>query len=213
LCVVSLACAFAVFVVNLSYPEWTGGWSTGPRLLVPLLPFAMIPVAAVLAGTHRPACVAPHLPLRGTFSRGEKVSSSLLPRGEGGRRPDEGAHSQRWLSRLGSDGPLWLAAFLAAAGAIMMLLYQGVGARIPQDVPAPLRSIVWPLWNGSTDVSRWWTGERFTRNATAVLAADWVKTLPESRKWCQFLPLVSCQLAALCVITRMARKRHRRVGR
>src|SRR5208282_4485259 len=38
---VSLAIAAAVFVVNLSYPEWTGGWSTGPRLLVPLLPFAM----------------------------------------------------------------------------------------------------------------------------------------------------------------------------
>jgi hypothetical protein len=38
----------AVFLVNLSYPEWTGGWSTGPRLLVPLLPFAMIPVAALL---------------------------------------------------------------------------------------------------------------------------------------------------------------------
>ena len=39
----------AVFLVNLSYPEWTGGWSTGPRLLVPLLPFAMLPVAALLA--------------------------------------------------------------------------------------------------------------------------------------------------------------------
>lgn len=25
--------------VNLSYPEWTGGWSTGPRLLVPTLPW------------------------------------------------------------------------------------------------------------------------------------------------------------------------------
>ena len=33
-----LAIAAAVFVVNLSYPEWTGGWSTGPRLLVPLCP-------------------------------------------------------------------------------------------------------------------------------------------------------------------------------
>ena len=37
--------------MNLSYPEWTGGWSTGPRLLVPLLPFAMMPVAAVLGET------------------------------------------------------------------------------------------------------------------------------------------------------------------
>ena len=39
----------AIFAVNLSYPEWTGGWTTGPRLLVPLLPFACLAVAPVLA--------------------------------------------------------------------------------------------------------------------------------------------------------------------
>ena len=38
----------AVFAVNISYPEWSGGWSTGPRLLVPLLPFAMLPVLGLL---------------------------------------------------------------------------------------------------------------------------------------------------------------------
>ena len=43
----------AVLLVNLSYPEWTGGWSTGPRLLVPLIPFAMIPVAGLLAERGR----------------------------------------------------------------------------------------------------------------------------------------------------------------
>ena len=48
---VSLFSALAVFVVNLSYPEWTGGWSTGPRLLVPLLPFAMVAVAAALSAS------------------------------------------------------------------------------------------------------------------------------------------------------------------
>jgi hypothetical protein len=47
--VASLAVVVAVFLVNLSYPEWTGGWSTGPRLLLPLIPFAMIPVAGLLA--------------------------------------------------------------------------------------------------------------------------------------------------------------------
>ncbi len=46
---VSVATVVAIFLVNLSYPEWTGGWSTGPRLLVPLIPFAMLPVAATLA--------------------------------------------------------------------------------------------------------------------------------------------------------------------
>ncbi len=39
----------SIFCVNLSYPEWTGGWSTGPRLLVPLLPFALLAVAGLLA--------------------------------------------------------------------------------------------------------------------------------------------------------------------
>ena len=47
--IVTSAAMAAVFIVNLSYPAWTGGWTTGPRLLVPLLPFAMIPVAAALA--------------------------------------------------------------------------------------------------------------------------------------------------------------------
>jgi hypothetical protein len=48
----------AVFAVNVSYPEWSGGWSTGPRLLVPLLPFAMLPVAALLATGRRWALAA-----------------------------------------------------------------------------------------------------------------------------------------------------------
>jgi hypothetical protein len=47
--VVSALVVSAVFLTNLSYPQWTGGWSTGPRLLVPLLAFAMLPVAAFLA--------------------------------------------------------------------------------------------------------------------------------------------------------------------
>src|SRR5262249_33643984 len=47
---VSMGAVAAVLLVNLSYPEWTGGWSTGPRLLVPMIPFAMIPVAGLMAG-------------------------------------------------------------------------------------------------------------------------------------------------------------------
>ncbi|MEW4452294.1 hypothetical protein AB1L30_06370, partial [Bremerella sp. JC817] len=46
---VALLASLAVFLINVSYPEWTGGWSTGPRLLVPLLPFGMIGVAGLLA--------------------------------------------------------------------------------------------------------------------------------------------------------------------
>lgn len=36
---ISLAGFVVPLWVNLSYPEWTGGWSTGPRLLVPALPW------------------------------------------------------------------------------------------------------------------------------------------------------------------------------
>jgi hypothetical protein len=53
LAIVSFLVCAAVLLVNLSYPEWTGGWCTGPRLLVPLIPFAMIPVAGLLAEGRR----------------------------------------------------------------------------------------------------------------------------------------------------------------
>ena len=56
-CVSCGACA-AMILVNLSYPEWTGGWSTGPRLLTPILPFAMIAVAGFLAAGPRLFTVA-----------------------------------------------------------------------------------------------------------------------------------------------------------
>jgi hypothetical protein len=51
----SIASCLALFLVNLSYPEWTGGWCTGPRLLVPMLPFAMIAVGAALGIANRRA--------------------------------------------------------------------------------------------------------------------------------------------------------------
>ena len=79
--IVTAAVCSAVFLVNLSYPEWTGGWSTGPRLLVVLLPFAILPAAALLA-----------------------VGGRLITA---------------------------LAIVLAITGGGLMLLFQGVGGRIP----------------------------------------------------------------------------------
>jgi hypothetical protein len=136
----------AVFLVNLSYPEWTGGWSTGPRLLVPLLPFAMLPVAALLAAGGRAATVA--------------------------------------------------VLILALAGAAVNLLFQGVGARLPQDVLDPVREAVWPLWCGKP-LPPWWLGARFTRNSFAVAFPDFVRSLSASWQWIQFLPLVVFQTLAI----------------
>jgi hypothetical protein len=84
LAVVSLACCLAVFLVNLSYPEWTGGWSTGPRLLVPLLPFGMVPVAGVLADHGRWSRVWLWLALLLALAGGALM---LLFQGAGGRVP------------------------------------------------------------------------------------------------------------------------------
>jgi hypothetical protein len=152
---VSLSIAAAVFLVNLSYPEWTGGWSTGPRLLVPLLPFAMVPVAGLLA-------------IPGRWSR-----------------------------------PVFVAALvLSLAGGVLMLLFQGVGARVPQDVRAPLTDLVWPLWSGTSTLPRWWTGQRFSTNLVSLLASRELARLPGSWQWLQFVPLLTIQAIGASTILR-----------
>jgi 4-amino-4-deoxy-L-arabinose transferase-like glycosyltransferase len=84
LAVVTFSVVIAVLLVNLFYPEWTGGWSTGPRLLVPLLPFAMLPVAAVLAGESRAATTAAVIAVILTLAGGILM---LLFQSVGGRIP------------------------------------------------------------------------------------------------------------------------------
>ncbi|MFI5460675.1 MAG: hypothetical protein ACHRXM_35120 [Isosphaerales bacterium] len=84
--VVTLAVVVSVLLVNILYPEWTGGWSTGPRLLLPLLPFAMLPVAAVLAGTSRLARVATFVALGLALAGGLVI---LLFQAVGGRIPPD----------------------------------------------------------------------------------------------------------------------------
>jgi hypothetical protein len=84
---VSMLVVVAIFVVNLSYPEWTGGWSTGPRLLVPLIPFAMIPVAGLLADTSCWSRVAAVAGIGLALIGGVEM---LLFQGAGGRIPHEG---------------------------------------------------------------------------------------------------------------------------
>ncbi|WP_205678763.1 hypothetical protein [Aquisphaera insulae] len=153
---VSFAASAAIFVVNLSYPEWTGGWSTGPRLLTPLLPFAMIPVAGLLGATS--------------------------------------------AGRMGR-GVFLIAGVLAVWGAAVILLCQGVGARIPQDIARPIRDFVWPIWTGRNTAPGWWSSEPFARNLVSARFPRWVASLPADLKGIQFLPLVLAQGVAIGVLS------------
>jgi hypothetical protein len=143
----------AVLVVNLSYPEWTGGWTTGPRLLVPLLPFAMLPVAVLLAA--------------------------------GGRG---------WTT---------LAALLAVLGGVEILMFQAVGARVPDAIARPLVEGVWPLLRGDRPLPDWAFGHRHARNLASLAWPEGVKRLPVGAGWIQFLPLVAFQ-AVMIGLMRLA---------
>jgi MFS family permease len=152
----------AVLLVNLSYPEWSGGWSTGPRLLVPMLPFAMLPVARLLA--------------------------------------------------VGGRATIALAAILALVGAVVIFLFQGVGARVPNPIDAvppgyvdplaePLTRAVLPLWRGEP-LPGWAFGNRFSRNLATMARPEAIKALPASWQWVQFAPLVVFQALAIGVLFR-----------
>jgi hypothetical protein len=162
---VTLLVVASVLLVNVCYPEWTGGWSTGPRLLVPLLPFAVLPIAGLLAGDS-------------TFS---KVAT-------------------------------WLALLLAAAGGVEMLLFQGAGGRIPQDIADPLVQAVWPLWSGEP-VPWWRFNERFCRNLTVLAAPDWVARKGPQWQGIQFLPLLLFQAAGIVALRRFGLDDGSRRGR
>ncbi len=164
--IVSAATVLAVIVVNLSYPEWTGGWTTGPRLLVPMLPFAMLPVAGLLA--------------------------------------------------IGGRSATWIASILAMLGAVVILLFQGVGARVPdpQPVPpgvidrlaSPLDRAVWPIWCGER-TPEWLFGRRFTRSLISIGWPDAVASLPPNRQWMQFVPLVGFQAVTIGLLLAFTRPR------
>ncbi len=189
---VSMLVVAAVLLVNLSYPEWTGGWSTGPRLLVPLIPFAMIGVAGLMAcpaGADTPP--APPLS-RGGKGKGAPASFPPLPR--------EGQGGFRVTSRVTSIATV-LVAGLALAGGIEMLLFQGVGARIPQSEPDPF-GIVCSLWKEPTPLPAWCNGERFCHNLVSQAIPGGIARLAPRWQFLQFLPLVLAQGLAILALWR-----------
>jgi hypothetical protein len=132
-----------------------------------LIPFAMLPVAALLAGDSRWTTVA-------TF----------------------------------------VALGLALAGALVLLLFQGVGGRIPDGYKDPLVQTVWPLWTGQVPLPGWrffttytyddhnrltevTTGERFCRNLVSLPAPDWIARLTPPWQAVQFVPLLLAQGLAI----------------
>jgi 4-amino-4-deoxy-L-arabinose transferase-like glycosyltransferase len=109
LVIVSLLICASVLLVNLSYPEWTGGWSTGPRLLLPLIPFAMIPVAGLLAAGGRWTRPVTWIAVALAFMGGVEM---LLFQGASARIPNETVVAGRgvvWLSEplVEAVWPIW----------------------------------------------------------------------------------------------------------
>jgi hypothetical protein len=104
---VTILVVASVLLVNICYPEWTGGWSTGPRLLVPLLPFAVLPIAGLLSGESTLAKVSTWFALLLALAGGVEM---FLFQGADGRIPhdviDPIAHGV-WPLWSGEPVPWW----------------------------------------------------------------------------------------------------------
>jgi hypothetical protein len=89
---------------------------------------------------------------------------------------------------------------LALLGGVEMLLFQGVGARIPQFVPDPF-GVVYSLWKGRS-LPWWWLGDRFCRNLVSQAAPEGIARLAPQWQFLQFLPLVLAQGLAITGLRR-----------
>jgi hypothetical protein len=83
----------------------------------------------------------------------------------------------------------------ALLGGFEMLLFQGVGGRIPQSVLDPF-GVVCSLWKGGT-LPRWCEGHRFCCNLVSEAAPEGIPRLAPQWQFVQFLPLVLAQGLAI----------------
>jgi hypothetical protein len=93
-----------------------------------------------------------------------------------------------------------MAVGLTLAGAVAMFSFQGLGARIPQDVLDPLKDVVWPHWSGRPGLPEWWSNERFCRNLVSIASRGSITRLPSQWQALQFLPLALAQGVAIILL-------------
>lgn len=86
-----------------------------------------------------------------------------------------------------------------------MLLFQGIGAHVPQFIADPLLDVVLPLWSGA-DLPPWWVSGRFARNLVGLLMPGRLAQLPERWQGLQFAPLVVAQILAILGASRLTRR-------
>ena len=112
------------------------------------------------------------------------------------------------LLAVGGRPATWAAVALALAGGFEMLLFQGVGGRVHQDVDDPVSQVVWPLWKGDPiPPPPLWVGARFDRNLVNQAWPEGVGRLPDRWRWSQFLPLVAFQGVTIALQAWSARPR------
>ncbi len=95
---------------------------------------------------------------------------------------------------VGGRATTTLAVALALGGAMVILIFQGVGGRIPDGIARPLVDAAWPIWRGDRPLPGWVFGNRYARNLISVGFPKAVRGLPEGWGWLQFLPLVGFQI-------------------
>ena len=125
--------------------------------------------------------------------------------------PVRDAGGRRASLRRPDRGIVAIASALAIVGGVAMLLFQGVGGRIPDsEAPSyqhPLREVVWPIWRGDP-LPPWKEGfregSRFERTIGDRLFAKRASAWRVEWRWLQFVPFITAQVVAIGLLFRFA---------